>query len=268
MKKTLKIFNNLLFIILPILIITTNFKINLINIYKNSSYIILFVIYILFIVFEFKNLFNSNSISYDKNYNIVIFIFNLVIILISLIYYYLSSIYFAIFYFPLFKQSLILIFILLISIAIYKALSNCKGLIYNNLFFMLSWVYLFNKTINDFIIGISILFIFVIIYLIGLTKKKGILYSKEYNSLIRKYNLIFILYVFIYQILIRMFYNVGTIINKIFIIISTIFLCLIVLTFIKSIKKNHLKKVLYIFYYLIIILTIILGIFVYITTYF
>ena len=99
MKKILKIFNNLLFIILPLLIIITNFKIDLTAVYKNSSNIILLVIYILFIIFEIRNLFNLQSINYDRNYNIVIFIFNITIILISLIYHYLSSIYFAIFYF-------------------------------------------------------------------------------------------------------------------------------------------------------------------------
>lgn len=268
MKKILKIFNNLLFIILPLLIIITNFKIDLTAIYKNSSNIILLVIYILFIIFEIRNLFNLRSINYDRNYNIVIFIFNITIILISLIYHYLSSIYFAVFYFPLFKQSLTLMFLLIILIILYKSLVNSKGLIYDNLFFMLSWIFLFNKTINNCALGLIILFIFIIIYLIGFKKKDGILYSGEYNALIKRYNVIFILYVFIYQILISLFYNIGSIINKIFIVISTIFLCLIVLTFIKSIKKTYLRRALCVIYYLIIILTIILGMFVYITTYF
>ncbi len=269
MNKILKILNNILFIVLPslVILVVNNYKYDITKIYNNLSYIILFIIYILFIVFEVKGLFNKKSISYNKKYNIVIFIFNVTTILISTIYLNLSSIYFATFYFPLFKQALILVICLMVFIILYKSLINDKGFVYNNLFFMLSWIYFFNKIINNFKFGLFTLIIFLIIYLILLKKKDGILYSFEYNSLIKKYNVIFILYVFIYKILISLFYNVEVIINKFFMVISTIFLCFIVLAFIKNIKNKYLRNILFILYYLIIILTIITGIFMYIILY-
>ena len=262
MNKILKILNNILFIVLPslVILVVNNYKYDITKIYNNLSYIILFIIYILFIVFEVKGLFNKKSISYNKKYNVTT-------ILISTIYLNLSSIYFATFYFPLFKQALILVICLMVFIILYKSLINDKGFVYNNLFFMLSWIYFFNKIINNFKFGLFTLIIFLIIYLILLKKKDGILYSFEYNSLIKKYNVIFILYVFIYKILISLFYNVEVIINKFFMVISTIFLCFIVLAFIKNIKNKYLRNILFILYYLIIILTIITGIFMYIILY-